>query len=118
MNAALPATTKEETIMTLALHYDADISPSELDSKAFKAFRLQVLHVITKATHPLCTREIKAALGPACVERWLQDALDMLQPESIESVGLLPTRYTVATQAVGRIKRVDDRRRRHEFSLS
>ena len=70
-----------------------------LDSKQFKAFELRVLSVIAASMFPLCTREIKAALGPDCKEiRWLQDALDRLKMASIEAIGILPTRYAIRTQ--------------------
>lgn len=80
-------------------------SETWLDSRKFKNYAFEVLKVLLAADHPLCTREIHAALGEKANPRWTQDALEAIR--NIEKVGILPTRYRIMAGELRQPKKLD-----------
>lgn len=88
-------------------------SATWLDSRPFKEYAAAVEAIIFRGVadqassnggelRGLTTREIHATLGDAAKREWTADALDAI--DSIEAVGILPTRYRPRAGAKPKLK--------------
>jgi hypothetical protein len=80
-------------------------SPTWLDSKEFKEYALKIAQVLLASDHPLCTREIHAALGDDACPRRTQDALEAVR--NLGKTGVLVTLYFIITGDLAQPAKLD-----------